>query len=217
MLYRLASIALLVARQRLPLTATTITRRSMSTSPAMNHDGSLNKFPTPVPINNIEIAAAKGDVDGLSKLLMAEQLQSKRSGSISSESGNTPLIWAADAGRAECVKLILDRTPADGSINEKGFLGNTAISRAARGGHADCVSLLLERDDIDPNICNDKKQYPLHFAAFKENIECVQIMLESKKCDAMVKDRKGRTPAEDTSVEEIRDMIMKYREEQVEN
>lgn len=211
MLYRLASIALLVTRQRLPLATITITRRSMSlSSAAINPDGSLNKFPTPVPINDIEIAAATGDVDSLSKLFVQPNT---RNGSVVSESGNTPLIWAADAGQAECLKLILDQTPTDGSINDKGFLGNTAISRAARGGHADCVSLLLERDDVDPNICNDKMQYPLHFAAFKKNIECVKIMLESNKCDTMVQDRKGRTPAEDTSVDEIRDMILKYREE----
>jgi len=97
-------------------------------------------------------------------------------------------------------------------VNARGHLGNTALGRAARGGHSECVKILLEREDIDANIANEKKQFPLHFGAFKKRPEVVKVMLESGKCDTFVEDRKGRTPAEDTSVEEIRNMILKYRE-----
>jgi ankyrin repeat protein len=54
-------------------------------------------------------------------------------------------------------------------------------------------------------------QYPLHFAAFKKHPQVVRVMLESGKCSTTVVDRKGRTPAEDTSLEEIRQMILEYR------
>mmetsp|Transcript_3986 Transcript_3986/g.7655 ORF Transcript_3986/g.7655 Transcript_3986/m.7655 type:complete len:131 (-) Transcript_3986:1709-2101(-) len=97
-------------------------------------------------------------------------------------------------------------------INTRGYLGNTPLARACRGGHLLCVELLLlKRNDVDPNICNDKMQYPLHFAAFKKYPEVVRVMLERGKCDTMVMDRKGRTPADDTSSEEIRQMILEYR------
>ncbi len=178
----------------------------------INPDGSLKKFATPVPTTEIEIAAATGDVETLSKIL--EGGGSSLLSSESSPSGNTPLIWAADAGHASCVKAILEQTPTDdNSINVKGYLGNTALARATRGGHTECVSLLIARNDIDPNHCNEKLQYPLHFAAFKKKMDCVKVLLDSGKCDTLVKDRKGRTPAEDTSVDEIRDLILKYREE----
>ena len=54
-------------------------------------------------------------------------------------------------------------------------------------------------------------QYPLHFAAFKKHPNIVKLLLDSKKCDSMVLDRKGRTPAEDTSDENIRLMIINSR------
>jgi hypothetical protein len=54
-------------------------------------------------------------------------------------------------------------------------------------------------------------QYPLHFAAFKKKHDVVKVLLESKKCDTMVLDRKGRTPAEDTSDESIRSLILESR------
>uniref|UniRef100_A0A7S3V746 Uncharacterized protein n=1 Tax=Chaetoceros debilis TaxID=122233 RepID=A0A7S3V746_9STRA len=172
----------------------------------INPDGSLKKFFTPTPSSDIAIAASTGDLSALERLLTPTTVTEK------DEHGNTPLVWASDCGQSAAVKLILDQTPADESINAKGYLGNTALGRAARGGHADCVALLLERDEIDANICNEKKQYPLHFAAFKKKTNCVKLMLESGKVDTCVIDRKGRTPAEDTSVDEIRDMILGYRD-----
>ena len=98
------------------------------------------------------------------------------------------------------------------SVNARGYLGNTAIARAARGGYLDCVSALLKASQINPNIANEKMQYALHFAAFKRHPNVVEIMLQSGKCDSMVTDRKGRTPAEDTKDEGIRDMILKSRQ-----
>lgn len=60
------------------------------------------------------------------------------------------------------------------------------------------------------NVCNDKMQYPLHFAAFKKHPETVRAMLDGG-VDTTVLDRKGRTPAEDTSDPAIRAMILEAR------
>lgn len=61
------------------------------------------------------------------------------------------------------------------------------------------------------DIPNDKMQYPLHFAAFKKQANAVKVLLEFG-ANTMVLDRKGRTPAEDTSDEEIRNVILNARE-----
>ena len=193
-------------------------KHKMSTGTGINTDGSLKKYPTPTPSTPASLAASTGDVPALSSSQVAPFLWKK------DESGNFPLIWAADAGQAAALEYILSQSNDNGDsdekvdINTRGYLGNTAISRAARGGHVACVKLLLAQTqndndsmNINPNIGNEKKQYPLHFAAFKKHPEVVRVLLDSGLCDTLVKDRKGRTPAEDTSVEMIRDMILEYR------
>lgn len=171
--------------------------------PGINPDNTLRKFATPKPTLDVCIAAANGDLSTL------ESKEERGLGEVD-EHGNTALIWAADKGHVDVVKFILQKD-LTWMINHRGYLGNTAIARAARGGHASTMEALLSHPLADPNICNDKMQYPLHFAAFKKHPEMVQIMLQSGKCDTMVKDRKGRTPAEDTSVDQIRNSILQYR------
>ena len=197
----------------------------------INTDGTLKKFALPKPTTPISIAASTGDVATLSSIEHKPNLWTI------DEYGNTPLIWAADKGHIDVLESILspksdsceggDKDVPVCNINTRGYLGNTAIARAARGGHLSCVKLLLEQHRgqetegrnsdgdgvvvVDPNICNEKKQYPLHFAAFKKHPDVVRVLLDSGLCDTFVKDRKGRTPAEDTSVEAIRDMILEYR------
>jgi ankyrin repeat protein len=91
-------------------------------------------------------------------------------------------------------------------LNVRGFLGSTALCRAARRGHVDVLKLLIQAG-ADMDIPNDKMQYPLHFAAFKENEECVNVLLESG-ANLNSLDRKGRVPAQDTKNEHIRDIIL---------
>ena len=50
----------------------------------------------------------------------------------------------------------------------------------------------------------------MHFAAYKQHKDVIAVMLEMG-VDTMVVDRKGRTPAEDTKSEEIREMIINSR------
>ena len=58
----------------------------------------------------------------------------------------------------------------------------------------------------DPDLPNVKLQYPLHFAAFKHKPEAVRVLLQHGASPLSL-DRKGRTPAEDTSDGAIRDAI----------
>eukprot|EP00443_Scrippsiella_acuminata_P030002 CAMPEP_0115328646 /NCGR_PEP_ID=MMETSP0270-20121206/84793_1 /TAXON_ID=71861 /ORGANISM="Scrippsiella trochoidea, Strain CCMP3099" /LENGTH=389 /DNA_ID=CAMNT_0002749185 /DNA_START=46 /DNA_END=1211 /DNA_ORIENTATION=- len=144
------------------------------------------KREAPTPIGEAAVAAAAGNASALEAMGL-EAL------SVVDANGQTPLIWAADVGSLPAVKVLLK---AGVNIDAKGYLGATAVCRAARRGHTAVLSTLLDHG-ADPQIPNDKLQFPLHFAAFKLKPEAVQVLLE-KGASPLVLDRKGRTPAEDT-------------------
>lgn len=58
--------------------------------------------------------------------------------------GVTALHRAAAAGRADCVRLLLERGAAGGVCDAD---GQTALHRAADGGHVRVCEMLCERDD----------------------------------------------------------------------
>lgn len=157
----------------------------------------------PGPSSRACLAAHSGAVT-LLKTLPPEELLAPEDDA----SGNTPLIWAADQGKVEVVRYLLTIPNVD--VNYRGYLGSTAMNRAARKGHAEIVRLLAKEGKADMEIPNLKMQYPLHFAAFKLNEDAVDALLE---CGAstLVLDRKGRTPADDTSDARIREKILSAR------
>jgi phosphoglycolate phosphatase-like HAD superfamily hydrolase len=65
--------------------------------------GPLKKYPTPSPSSAASAAAATGDTTALAAL-PATALDA-----ADGNSGNTPLVWAADAGHADAVRLLLQR------------------------------------------------------------------------------------------------------------
>ena len=176
----------------------------------LGSDMVLHKYSAPEPKSLAAIAAFKGDLNTLSSL-SEHELTTADDGS-----GNTALIWAADAGQADAVEMLLETylQSNKGQVDARGFLGATAVSRASRRGHVDTLRLLLERGRANPDIANDKMQYPLHFAAFKKHPDAVSTLMKYG-ANTLVLDRKGRTPAEDTSDEAIRDAIVKVRDEQL--
>ena len=71
------------------------------------------------------------------------------------------------------------------------------------------LSLSLSAVAVDePNV---KLQSPLHFAAFKKMPGAVAQMLAAG-ADPFVLDHKGRTPAEDTSDEAIKEAVLAAQE-----
>jgi len=180
---------------------------STGSASAINADGTLRHFVKPTPSTPACIAAFNGDTGALGTMNWKDL-------SAVDKTGNNCLIWAADRGQCAAVELLLSAAEREepASVNTRGYIGNTALARAARGGHLECVvALLTKSSQINPNIPNDKMQYPLHFAAFKRHPAVVQALLASRLTDTTVTDRKGRTPAEDTSDESIRDMILAAR------
>ena len=71
----------------------------------------------------------------------------------------------------------------------------TAVARASRAGHTAALAALLEAPGADPNLCNDKLQSPLHFAAFKRQPEAAALLLAHPACDPFVLDRKEPHPS----------------------
>lgn len=183
----------------------------------------LKKYPLPpAPNTAVARAAAAGDAAVLRKALetaSAEEI-SGSTGARAREGGgrgeNPPIVWAAESGDEQCVRLLVEKSrtsSATGStavdVNALGYLEATAVSRAARLGHVSVLDCLLQAG-ANPDIPNIKSQYPLHFAAFNMNLAAVNMLLRHG-ASTLVLDRKGRTPAEDTRSEQIRDAILAAR------
>jgi HAD superfamily hydrolase (TIGR01549 family) len=161
----------------------------------------LKKYSVPKPSSPVTRAAVEGELSVLQSTT-AKDLW------VADDTGNNALIWAADAGQVASVEYLLKQLVNDdkGGINARGFLGATALCRAARLGHVHILKLLVQAG-ADMDIPNDKLQYPLHFAAFKQNEKAVEFLLESG-ANTLSLDRKGRVPAEDTKCEKIRELIL---------
>jgi phosphoglycolate phosphatase-like HAD superfamily hydrolase len=166
---------------------------------------SFVKEPPPVPATPAALAAAAGDVAALAALDDAAV-------AAADATGNTALIWAANGGHAAAVAHLLGRGGAV-DVNARGYLGATALHRAARIGSAEVIDALLAAGvGADPDVPNDHRQYPLHFAAFKLQPRAVAALLKGG-ASTSVCDRKGRTPAEDTKDPAIRDAVLAARAE----
>lgn len=157
---------------------------------------SLTKHPAPAPQSAAALAAVSGDIGALLKQSDIYKADN---------TGNTPLIWASDAGQTHVVEALLNKLDAEDHVNTRGYLGATAVCRASRRGHVDILEMLLQ-SQANPNVPNDKLQYPLHFAAFQRHAKAVSVLLQHG-ANPLELDRKGRTPAQDTSDKSIQDTI----------
>lgn len=159
----------------------------------------LHGTPAPLPTHPLHAAAARGDWSALATELQRDDLAVNQP----DEHGNTALIWAAEHGHVHLVERLVAHPGVD--VNIRGYLGATAICRAARRGNTNVLQRLLQAG-ADPDIGNDKLQYPLHFAAFKQHPACVRVLVDHG-ANLDVLDRKGRVPAEDTACATIQEIL----------
>ena len=71
----------------------------------------------------------------------------------------TPLLYAAQHGHAECVRLLLAAHASVLRVSSPG--GVTALWLAAVGGHAECVELLLAANTSAFEACDENASLPL--------------------------------------------------------
>lgn len=116
------------------------------------------------------------------------------------------LHLAAYFGLRKTVKALLKKGHG---INERADSGRTAISVASMVGHKDTVRLLLKRG-ADPTIATDIFNItPLHSAACANNVEVVQMLVDSERGKDLVDQRNfhGRTALHDASARGHRDVV----------
>ena len=178
-----------------------------------NQYGHFTGQAPPTPQSDLCRAVVQNDVPQVQLLLAQLSFDTV---TTPDPNGNTALIWAAELGHNDVLQLVLEDVVTKAKTvnnsttavqeqlirtyqNHRGYLGATALNRAARRNHVAALTVLLHRDGDTTalEIPNTKLQYPLHFAAFKQQRDAVEYLL---RCGAnpWVLDRKGRTPLEDT-------------------
>jgi ankyrin repeat protein len=117
-------------------------------------------------------AAARGDVDEVTRLLDAEpHLLEARDGR---RYDATPLVVAAQEGHVGVVRLLLER---GAEVNAAGLYGYTALHEAAGGGHEEVVNVLLS-SGADSSMKNRFGSTALMCAAGRGHVGVVKQLLQ---------------------------------------
>jgi ankyrin repeat protein len=88
-----------------------------------------------------------------------------------SKSGCTALMWAARAGRADCVRMLIDAGADKEARTEN---GHTALMHAAETGHADCARVLIAAGAAKA-ATSDKGNTALHLASWRRPV-CMELV-----------------------------------------
>ena len=137
-----------------------------------------------VPSKSLYRAAGDPDIEQL-KLHLARKTDVTKA----DERGYTALVYAANVGSAEAVKLLLD---AGAKVNAKAGDGRTALIGAVQGGYKDVVDALLAAG-ADAKAQDEAKTTPLHIAAAMGHKEIVEALIKAG-ADVNAEDRLSQTP-----------------------
>ncbi len=108
-------------------------------------------------------------------------------------SGRTVLMWATAKGKADTVKLLLEK---GASLRGRDKSGYNVLHMAVITGVKEKTALLLERKDIT-SILNEKNSIDgstalIYASMYPEDTDVVQKLLE-KGADPAIKNNKGQT------------------------
>lgn len=150
-------------------------------------------------ITKLSIAVLENDISTVERLC-----KNKKNINKSDKEGKTPLYWACDKLRPECVRLLLKagakvnkadkhgHTPlmcvvaespaivkmlleAGADVNQESGVGNTALHIAAVRGQSESVALLIEAG-ANVNHVNRDGESPVDLAMERNHHECVKLM-----------------------------------------
>ncbi|KAL6818968.1 ankyrin repeat-containing domain protein [Trichoderma camerunense] len=114
--------------------------------------------------------------------------------SVHTDTGLTPLMWAAEGGHERLVELLLGQ---DGVRPEEAesFWGRTPIWWAAAGGHDAVLRLLLQQPTVDPDAPDTKYgRTPLSWAASLGQDGAVSQLLGDPRVNPDSRADNGRSP-----------------------
>jgi len=117
----------------------------------------------------------------------------------------TPLIAAAAAGHASCIRILLSQPAID--VNRATTNGDTALILSSIQGHRDCVSLLLAIPGINVNHQNKFGNTALVTAAAQGHVECTRMLLKMPGIDLSLVTKKGQDALHLAKNEEVRIML----------
>lgn len=120
---------------------------------------------------------------------------------VTDRAGYSALMWAAAAGHAETVKVLLgyevcERTPEDEQpvgVDRRDHQGNTALMLAIRAGHYEVVEALIARK-ADVNVANFRGERALSIAISLGRHRMVRLLCDQPGIDVDAVDAKGVTP-----------------------
>ena len=89
---------------------------------------------------------------------------------------DTPLMCAAQQGRVECLKALLDTGVIE--VNAVDDDGDTALNCAVFGSQAEATRLLLRRHDVDRSIKNNLGKTPRALAEEKGDLDVQEVFID---------------------------------------
>lgn len=127
----------------------------------------------------ISTALARDDATRLSELLEQHNLGVNDQILIH---GKTVLMYSAENGATNCMKLLLERPDIDVNAVDTD-IGNTALMHAVEYGRTESVRLLLAREDLNINQQNCAGGNVMDSATICANAECLKLLLSHKSLD----------------------------------
>ncbi|KAJ8924123.1 hypothetical protein NQ315_006906 [Exocentrus adspersus] len=106
-------------------------------------------------------------------------------------SGMSPLHLAAELGRTQCLKILLEVKGVNINAKTKDK-EQTALHLAAENCHAECLEVLLEKG-ANPDVKNHTSQTPLHLASRAKSYPCVELLLGKGNANPNIEDYDKRT------------------------
>ena len=124
--------------------------------------------------DDILSAAARGDHEALEEMLMANIPGSDAN--MMNRGCETPLMWASNNGRAECVRVLIK---AKANVNACDQHGMTSLMMASQGGHSETIKALVTgRADVNAKEPEDGET-ALSMAMHTARQDAVQALLDA--------------------------------------